>query len=222
MVSEDLHHGHKNLRRRLSQPERPVFWRVDKRITTAVRNTHLGQFTEDQLGDEYTVTFTMKNTLTKAKAESLPDFVNGGSENPVLGGMLYRVVLTAPYGGEITAVQADIDSWGTNTASLYDRQYIMFNQQWIEPGKELTIAYTVRVSSDATHPLNVVTTPVVNADGVETGSNGNVTDECTADTNAPMVRTVPMVRTAARTAARTTRIRTRPPIPRPAWTPWTS
>lgn len=96
----------------------------------------------------------MKNTLTKAKAESLPDFVNGGSENPVLGGMLYRVVLTAPYGGEITAVQADIDSWGTNTASLYDRQYIMFNQQWIEPGKELTIAYTVRVSSDATHPLN--------------------------------------------------------------------
>ena len=154
---------------------------LDKRITTAVRNTHLGQFTEDQLGDEYTVTFTMKNTLTKAKAESLPDFVNGGSENPVLGGMLYRVVLTAPYGGEITAVQADIDSWGTNTASLYDRQYIMFNQQWIEPGKELTIAYTVRVSSDATHPLNVVTTPVVNADGVETGSNGNVTDECTAD-----------------------------------------
>lgn len=156
---------------------------LDKRITTAVRNTHLGQFTEDQLGDEYTVTFTMKNTLTKAKAESLPDFVNGGSENPVLGGMLYRVVLTAPYGGEITAVQADIDSWGTNTASLYDRQYIMFNQQWIEPGKELTIAYTVRVSSDATHPLNVVTTPAVNADGVETGSNGNVTDECTADTN---------------------------------------
>ena len=189
---------------------------LDKRITTAVRNTQLGQFTEDQLGDEYTVTFTMKNTLTKAKAESLPDFVNGGSENPVLGGMLYRVVLTAPYGGEITAVQADIDSWGTNTASLYDRQYIMFNQQWIEPGKELTIAYTVRVSSDATHPLNVVTTPVVNADGVETGSNGKVTDECPADTNAPMVRTT--TRTAARTAARTTRIRARPPIPRPAWT----
>ena len=156
---------------------------LDKRITTAVRNTQLGQFTEDQLGDEYTVTFTMKNTLTKAKAESLPDFVNGGSENSVLGGMLYRVVLTAPYGGEITAVQADIDSWDTNTASLYDRQYIMFNQQWIEPGKELTIAYTVRVSSDATHPLNAVTTPVVNADGVETGSNGKVTDECPADTN---------------------------------------
>lgn len=40
--------------------------------STAVRNTHLGRFTEDQLGDEYTVTFTMKNTLTKAKAESLP------------------------------------------------------------------------------------------------------------------------------------------------------
>ncbi|MDU2403367.1 MAG: hypothetical protein E7D39_07610, partial [Bifidobacterium longum] len=49
------------------------------------------------------------------------------------------------------------------------------------PGKELTIAYTVRVSSDATHPLNVVTTPVVNADGIETGSNGKVTDECPAD-----------------------------------------
>ena len=59
----------------------------------------------------------------------------------------------------------------------------MFNQQWIEPGAELTIAYTVRVSNTAIQPLNVVTTPVVNADGVETGSNGNVTDECTADTN---------------------------------------
>ena len=26
----------------------------------------------------------------------------------------------------------------------------------------------------ATHPLNAVTTPVVNADGIETGSNGKV------------------------------------------------
>ena len=29
----------------------------------------------------------------------------------------------------------------------------------------------------------MVTTPVVNADGVETGSNGKVADECPADTN---------------------------------------
>ena len=29
----------------------------------------------------------------------------------------------------------------------------------------------------------MVTTPVVNADGIETGSNGKVTDECSADTN---------------------------------------
>ena len=29
----------------------------------------------------------------------------------------------------------------------------------------------------------MVTTPVVNTDGIETGSNGKVTDECSADTN---------------------------------------
>ena len=32
----------------------------------------------------------------------------------MLGGMLYRVVLTLRTVAEITAVQADIDSWGTN------------------------------------------------------------------------------------------------------------
>jgi uncharacterized membrane protein YgcG len=155
---------------------------LDDRITASARNTQLGQYATDQLGSEYTVTFTMKNTLTEEQVADLPAFVlsdDAGVE--VHGGMLYRVVLTAPYGGEITSVQADADLWGANTASLYDRQYVMFDQQWIVPGDELTIAFTVRVNAASAQPLNVVTTPVVNADGIETGSNGKVTDECSAD-----------------------------------------
>ncbi|PJM78648.1 hypothetical protein CUU80_08550 [Bifidobacterium scaligerum] len=157
---------------------------IDDRVSAAVNNTTLGQYTEDQLGDEYTVTFTMKNTLTETKVASLPEFVIGDENNPVPGGMKYRVVLTAPYGGEITAVQADVDTWHANTATLYDRQYVTFDQQWIAPGEELTIAYTVRVSSTASQPLDVVTTPIVNADGIETGSQGKVTDECPAESRS--------------------------------------
>lgn len=156
---------------------------LDDRVTAAVQNTALGQYQETQLGDEYTVTFTMKNTLTEAQANALPDFVtgNGDEQVEVRGGMKYRVVLTAPFGGEITSVQADADKWGANTASLYDRQFVTLDQQWIKPGEERTIAFTVRVNTAATSPLNVVTTPIVNADGIETGSNGQVTDECPAE-----------------------------------------
>ncbi|NMM93341.1 DUF4012 domain-containing protein [Bifidobacterium oedipodis] len=157
---------------------------LDDRIDSAALDTRLSQFAEEQLGDEYTVTFTMKNTMTEHEAKTLPDFITSSetSENP--GGMLYRVVLAAPFNGEITSVQADIDQWGTNTASLYDRQYVVFDADWILPGEEATIAYTVRVSAKASQALNVLTTPVVNKDGIETGSNGKVIDECSADTTA--------------------------------------
>ncbi|KAB8288090.1 hypothetical protein DSM100688_1200 [Bifidobacterium ramosum] len=152
-------------------------------ITQPVQGTQLGQYTEDQLGDEYTVTFTMKNTLTAKQAAELPDFVTGGqqSDEDPRGGMKYRVVITAPYGGEITTVQADADTWRINAASLYDRQYVVYDQQWIAPGETLTLSYTVRVSAKAAQALDVVTTPIVNADGIEIGSNGKVTDECPAE-----------------------------------------
>ncbi|WP_421728450.1 DUF4012 domain-containing protein [Bifidobacterium callitrichidarum] len=154
---------------------------LDGRITSAAAGTQLGLVPADQAGAEYTVTFTMKNTMTKAEAKTLPEFITGGTETEVPGGLLYRVVLTAPYGGEINVVQADTVKWGANTATMYDRQYVTFDQQWIEPGEERTIAFTVRVKNTATQPLDVVTTPVVNADGIETGSNGKVTDECPAE-----------------------------------------
>lgn len=152
-------------------------------ITQPVQGTQLGQYAEDQLGDEYTVTFTMKNTLTAKQAAELPDFVTGGqqSDEDPRGGMKYRVVITAPYGGEITTVQADADTWRINAASLYDRQYVVYDQQWIAPGETLTLSYTVRVSAKAAQALDVVTTPIVNADGIEIGSNGKVTDECPAE-----------------------------------------
>ncbi|WP_236029559.1 DUF4012 domain-containing protein [Bifidobacterium miconisargentati] len=154
---------------------------LDGRIVSAAAGTQLGLIPADQTGTEYTVTFTMKNTMTKAEAKTLPEFITGGTETEVPGGLLYRIVLTAPYGGEINVVQADTVKWGANTATMYDRQYVTFDQQWIEPGEERTIAFTVRVKNTATQPLDVVTTPVVNADGIETGSNGKVIDECPAE-----------------------------------------
>lgn len=154
---------------------------LDDRSTAGVINTQLNQYAEDQLGDEYTVTFTMKNTMTEKEALSLPDFITSVDSSDVPGGMLYRIVLTAPYGGAITSLQADYDKFTANTASLYDRQYIAFDAPWIEPGDEMTIAFTVRVNAAAITPLDVVTTPVVNKDGIETGSNGQVTDECPAE-----------------------------------------
>ena len=163
---------------------------LDERIKMPVVNTSLNQYPEDQLGDEYTVTFTMKNTLTEEQANSLPDFVtgNGDDQVEVRGGMLYRIVLTAPLGGEITAMQADVNPTAThalaNSPDMYDRQHVTFDQQWIKPGEELTISYTVRVNKAATSPLNVVTTPIVNADGIETGSKGAVDDACPTESRS--------------------------------------
>lgn len=151
---------------------------LDSSISSLVRDTQLGQYPESSLGDEYTVVLKLRNSMTKKEAHSLPTFITSADTSEVAGGMLYRVVLTAPYGGEITAVQADAGSWRTNTATLYDRQYIVFDMLWIEPEGETTIAFTVRVNAEAVQPLNVVTTPLVNADGIQTGSNGQVVDEC--------------------------------------------
>ncbi|MBT1164843.1 DUF4012 domain-containing protein [Bifidobacterium felsineum] len=157
---------------------------LDDRIKSAVTGTRIGLLSSDEMGDEYTVTFTMKNTMTKEEAKSLPSFVTGEGDAEVPGGQLYRIVLTAPYGGEITAVQADATLWNTRSKVLYDRQYISFDQDWIEPGEEKTIAFTVRVKNTATQPLNVITTPIVNKDGIEIGSNGKVTDECPAQSTS--------------------------------------
>lgn len=163
---------------------------INDSIKTPAMNTTLNQYPEDQLGDEYTVTFTLKNTLTEEQANSLPDFVvgNGDDQVEVRGGMLYRVVLTAPMGGEITAVQADLSPTAThqvaNNPDLYDRQYVTFDQDWIKPGEEKTISYTVRVSKSAKSALNVVTTPIVGADGIETGSKGAVDDACPTESRS--------------------------------------
>lgn len=153
---------------------------LDNRIVQPVIGTQVSTIPADQLGEEYTVTFTMKNTMTKEEAKTFPEFITGGTDSEIPGGQLYRVVLTAPVGGEITVVQADTVKWGANYGTLYDRQYLSFDQDWIAPGEERTIAFTVRVKNTATQPLDVVTTPVVNKDGIETGSDGKVTDECPA------------------------------------------
>lgn len=166
----------------LASEQASVTGTIDSRINSSAESTVLGDIAADQFGDEYTVTFTMKNTMTKAEAKKLPEFITGGSDSEIPGGLLYRIILTAPYGGEITAVQADYTKWGMNTSSLYDRQYLSFDQDWIAPGEERTIAFTVRVKSTAVQPLDVVTTPVVNAKGIETGSDGKVIDQCAADT----------------------------------------
>lgn len=157
---------------------------LDDRITSMTLNTRLGILDPADTGDEYTVTFTMKNTMTKDEAKSLPGFITGGDDSDVLGGQLYRIVLTAPYGGEITSLQADASTWHSGSKLLYDRQYISFDLDWIAPGEERTIAFTVNVKNTATQPLNVITTPVVNKDGIENGSNGQVVDQCPATSDS--------------------------------------
>lgn len=135
------------------------------------QSTVLRSIDSSELGDEYTVTFTVHNTLTAAEVRSLPTFVTG---KRAPGGMDYRIYLMAPLHGEITSVTS-ATATPINNMILPDRQMVAMSVEILKPGQTTTISYTVRVPKTATTALNVVNTPVVTADGTETGSNGQVT-----------------------------------------------
>ena len=67
---------------------------------------------------------------------------------------------------------------------LSGRQMIAIRLNNLRPGKTITFAYTVRVPTQATHDLNIVTTPMINADGISTGSNGKVESLCADDSGS--------------------------------------
>lgn len=130
------------------------------------------------LGDEYTVTVRLKNTMTEEQAKSLPAFITGNTEK---GTMQPRLFLMAPEGGAITSLAYESGEMVSN-GTVEDRQFINLRlTQGIKPGETVTIAFTVRAAEKAKSTLDVVTTPIINEKGIYTGTNGKVTDTCGAD-----------------------------------------
>lgn len=155
-------------------------WRISDAVDAPPRATSLAALATEELGDEYTVTFTAKNTLTEEQAKTLPKFVIG-KKSP--GSMQLRLILMAPYGGEISSVAYNQTEFVANGV-VADHQFINLKLADLKPGETATIAYTVRVPKKAAHALNVVTTPIITAKGIFTGSGGKVTDKCVATPSA--------------------------------------
>lgn len=149
--------------------------RISSKVNQMARSTDIGAVDESELGDEYTVEFTMTNTLTKDQVEQLPKFVTGKSDT---GTMLYRMFIMAPTKGEITSIAYEQGDYG-GSMMLNDRHYVTVRIP-VEAGKTVTVAYTVRVPKTAKSSLNMVNTPIANEKGIQTGSNGEVHDNCAA------------------------------------------
>ncbi|WP_225432896.1 MULTISPECIES: DUF4012 domain-containing protein [Bifidobacterium] len=150
--------------------------RLSDKLKSSPVATGSDEIDDSTMGDEYTVTFTMKNTLTDAQVKSLPKFVTGSK---IPGGMELKMYLTAPYGGEITSVAVD-DADMQGNMTIDNRQMIGLRFNTLEAGEENTVSYTVRVPRESKKALNVVTTPVINDDGISTGSGGKVENTCAA------------------------------------------
>ncbi|WP_243388806.1 DUF4012 domain-containing protein [Bifidobacterium simiarum] len=155
--------------------------RLTDKVDAWPRATSLARVSSDDLGDEYTVTFTMKNTLTKDQVKKLPSFVVG---EKAPGKMQLRLFLMAPKGGEITSVAYEKADFISN-GEVEDHQFMNIKMADLGPGESMTIAYTVRVPKTAKAALNMVTTPIINETGIQTGSGGKVTDKCSASQANP-------------------------------------
>ena len=160
----------------------PTFASASRSLSDLVdarpRSTMLGAISSKTLGDEYTVQVTLRNTMTEQQAIDLPKFVTGETDS---GTMQPRLFLMAPAGGEITSIAYESGDFVAN-GIVGDHQFINLRlTDGVKPESEVTVAFTVRSREDATALLNVVTTPVINANGIYTGTNGQVTDQCGAD-----------------------------------------
>ncbi|WP_239512675.1 DUF4012 domain-containing protein [Bifidobacterium avesanii] len=142
------------------------------------RSTMMSAISQKTLGDEYTVQFTLRNTMTEEQAQTLPTFVTGETNS---GTMQPRLFLMAPAGGEITSIAYESGDFVAN-GIVSGHQFINLRlTDGVKPESEVTVAFTVRAREDATAPLNVVTTPVINANGIYTGTNGQADDQCGTD-----------------------------------------
>lgn len=152
--------------------------RLSENVDARPRSTSLQQIATRNLGDEYTVEFTMHNTMTEEQAESLPIYVTGQDGS---GTMQPRLFFMAPVGGEITSIAYETGEFAANGV-VNDHQFINLRLTGgIAPGETVTVAFTVRVAEQAATPLNVVTTPIVTEQGEFTGSGGAVVDQCGTD-----------------------------------------
>ena len=153
-------------------------YRISDEVDAPARATNPMTIASAGLGDEYTVTVRLKNTMTEEQAKSLPAFITGNTEK---GAMQPRLFLMAPEGGAITSLAYESGEMVSN-GTVEDRQFINLRlTQGIKPGETVTIAFTVRAAEKAKSTLDVVTTPIINEKGIYTGTNGKVTDTCGAD-----------------------------------------
>lgn len=153
-------------------------YRISDEVDAPARATNPMTIANAGLGDEYTVTVRLKNTMTEEQAKSLPAFITGNTEK---GTMHPRLFLMAPEGGAITSLAYESGEMVSN-GTVEDRQFINLRlTQGIKPGETVTIAFTVRAAEKAKSTLDVVTTPIINEKGIYTGTNGKVTDTCGAD-----------------------------------------
>ncbi|MBW3087432.1 DUF4012 domain-containing protein [Bifidobacterium sp. 82T24] len=152
--------------------------RISDKVSFAPRSTVVDDVDESQLGDEYTVEFTMKNTLTKKQVSQLPSFVVGTTDP---GTMSYRMFFMAPTNGEITSIAYNKGDFVANM--VLNKRHFVAVKIPVEPESSVTVAYTVRVPKTAKSALNVVNTPLLNETGIQTGSNGAVVDNCAASSS---------------------------------------
>ena len=151
--------------------------RLSEAVDARPRSTVISAIDTSELGDEYTVELTLRNTLTKEQAASMPDFVVGKDGS---GTMQPRLFLMGPTGGALTSLAYESGDYVSNGV-LDGHQFVNLRlSQGLPPEEEITVAFTVRVAKNAATPLDVVTTPVITAGGTYTGTGGQVTDQCAA------------------------------------------
>ena len=112
----------------------------------------------------YDVTTTLTNTMTPEEAASAPIYVYGGnSSKRDNSDMLNYVYFVAPAGGTITNLSenngAVVDGYGFAETTLYGLQFFRTKTHLLS-GQSAVFTYQVTVSSEATEPLAVRTTPL--------------------------------------------------------------
>ena len=112
----------------------------------------------------YNVTTTMTNNITDEIAEEAPLYIYGGnSAKRDNSDMLDYVIFVAPAGGAISNMSVNdgvmIDNYGFSEATLSGLQTLR-TRTHLRSGESAVFTYQVTVSSEATEPLAVRTTPL--------------------------------------------------------------
>lgn len=112
----------------------------------------------------YDVTTTLLNTITPEEAATAPKYIYGGNEEKRDNSdMLNYVYFVAPAGGTITNLTetngAVFDGYGFAETTLNGLQFFR-TRTHLRSGESAVFTYQVTVSSEATEPLSVRTTPL--------------------------------------------------------------